>query len=228
VSAFAAVAIAVAVAAFGLGLIGPPTVHAGRAPRVPGLEALRRRRDERAAGDRALATLRATQAALRAGLPLPIALRHALDGASGPGLGTYQAVLRSFELNAPLHATVQEIARSLSDRRARLALDALALLSGEQIHSARAAAVLGSVADRIAFDVRLRDEVAASTSGLRVQILLLAALVPGMALYLVATLPAVGATLASPIGSSLLIPAAAALEVAGIVASRAIVRSVSR
>ena len=57
--------------------------------------------------------------------------------------------------------------------------------------------------------------------------MLLALLVPALALYLVATMPGLAATLASPVGRLVLLPAAAVFELAGIVASRAIVRDIA-
>ena len=87
--------------------------------------------------------------------------------------------------------------------------------------------MVASVADRLAFEAHLRDEVSARASGVRAQIVLLALLVPALALYLVATMPGLGATLASPVGRFVLLPAAAAFELAGIVASRAIVRDIA-
>jgi hypothetical protein len=47
-------------------------------------------------------------------------------------------------------------------------------------------------------------------------------------LYLVATMPGLGATLGTTLGRTVLIPVAALLEIAGIVVSRRIVRGVSR
>jgi len=62
--------------------------------------------------------------------------------------------------------------------------------------------------------------VRARTSGLRLQIVLLAALVPGLALYLALTVPGMAETLATPLGRFVLLPVAAILEVIGILASR--------
>jgi Flp pilus assembly protein TadB len=71
-------------------------------------------------------------------------------------------------------------------------------------------------------------DVRARTAGVRVQSYLLAAIVPALALYLVATMPGLGATLATTLGRTVLIPVAAALEVAGIVLNRRVVRGISR
>ena len=58
--------------------------------------------------------------------------------------------------------------------------------------------------------------------------LLLAALVPGIAAYLAVTVPSLGVTLSAPLGRTVLVPAAIALELLGIVASRRAVESVLR
>ena len=121
-----------------------------------------------------------------------------------------------------LMLALREAAHQATDRRVIVALEALALVAAEQLPASRAAAVVASVSDRLAFDARLADEVRARTSGVRAQIVLLALLVPALALYLVVTLPGLAATLTSPLGMFVLIPAGVAFETAGIVASRAI------
>jgi Flp pilus assembly protein TadB len=75
----------------------------------------------------------------------------------------------------------------------------------------------------LSFEERLLAEVRARTSGMRAQIVLLALLVPALALYLVATMPGLAATLATPLGMHVLLPAAFLFEIAGILTSRAIV-----
>ena len=172
-----------------------------------------------------LDALQATHPALRSGLPLPLALRNAVDGASAGAQELLSGALRAFDLNIPLDDALRSAAAD-ADRRVSLALDALALLAAEQLAASRAAAVLGSVCDRLAFEERLVAEVAARTGGLRAQIVLLAVLVPAIAAYLVMTVPGVGPTLTSALGTHVLIPAAVLFEAVGIVASRAILRSV--
>ena len=189
---------------------------------------LRKRRDAVAAGGRALDVLQATHAALRSGLPLAPALRIALERAPLAVLDPFQQALRAFELNDALDQTLREAARDATDHRVALALEALALVAAEQLPASRAAAVIASVSDRLAFDARLADEIRARTIGVRAQIVLLALLVPALALYLVVTLPGLAATLTSPLGMFVLIPSAILFEAAGIVASRAITRDLVR
>src|SRR5439155_1078049 len=77
-----------------------------------------------------------------------------------------------------------------------------------------------AVADRLAFEERLDEEVRARTGGLRAQVILLALVVPAIAAYIALTVPSLAATLGQPIGRFVLIPAAAVLEVVGVIASR--------
>jgi Flp pilus assembly protein TadB len=109
----------------------------------------------------------------------------------------------------------------------RLALEVLALVAGERLAASRAAAIVASVADRLSFEERLGEEIRARTSGIRAQIVLLALLVPALSGYLVLTMPGLAITLASPLGAHVLVPLAILLEVAGIVASREIVRGIA-
>ena len=189
---------------------------------------LRDRREARAARKHALSVLRSTHAALRSGMPLAGALRIALDGAPRSGRSPFLRALRTFELNSPLEAAIHQTSSASSDRAVTLALNALAIVSAEQLPASRASAIVGSVADRIAFDERLSQEIAARTSGLRAQVVLLALIVPALALYLLVTLPGLADTLTTPLGRFVLVPAALLFEIAGIVASRAIVRNAIR
>ena len=183
-----------------------------------------RRRALAAAG--AVEVLQGTQAALRSGLPIAQALRVALERTDPLVREPFDAALRAFDLNEALDEALRAAAREASDARLVLALEALALVAGEQLPATRAATVIASLADRLTFEARLLAEVRARTSGVRAQIVLLALLVPALALYLTLTMPGLAATLATPLGAHVLVPAAILFEIAGIVASRAIVRNV--
>ena len=74
---------------------------------------------------------------------------------------------------------------------------------------------------------QIADDVRARTSGLRVQIFLLAGLVPCLALYLAVTVPGLSETFATPLGRFVLLPLAGVLELSGIVASRRVVSSIT-
>jgi Flp pilus assembly protein TadB len=99
-------------------------------------------------------------------------------------------------------------------------LETLALGISWRLPHDRAGSLVASVADRLAFDERLEEEVRARTAGLRSQVVLLALVVPAIAAYLALTVPSLAATLGQPIGRFVLVPAALALEVAGLIASR--------
>lgn len=227
-----AVAFGVAVTCVAL-VVCAPAVRSGRtrtgqAGLLGRLRALvRSRQVHAAAGDRALEVLQATHAGLRSGLPLAPSLRFALERSIETGADPFVRALRAFELNASLDDGLRDAARDAGERRTALALEALALVAAEQLPASRAAGVIGSVADRLAFELRLADEIRARTSGLRAQIVLLAVLVPALALYLFVTMPGLAETLASPLGMFVLVPAAALFEAAGVLASRAIVRGIA-
>jgi Flp pilus assembly protein TadB len=202
--------------------------RAGQHVRAFVIARIRRSREAASCGSRSLDVLQATHAALRSGLPLSAALRVALERESVVAADPFHRALRAFELNAPLERALRDAATETSDRRVILALEALALVAAEQLSASRAAAVIASVGDRLAFDARLADEIRARTSGVRAQIVLLAILVPALALYLVVTLPGLAATLTSRLGLFVLIPGALIFEIMGVVASRAIARDLSR
>jgi len=166
--------------------------------------------------------LRATEAALRSGASLPEALRRATQ-ASEDRLARRPFVdaLRAFDLGAPLDQALRTAAHgSATDARSRLAFETLAIGIESRLPYDRAAILVAAVADRLAFEERLDEEVRARTGGLRAQVVLLALVVPAIAAYLALTVPSLAATLEQPIGRFVLIPGAAVLEVIGVIASR--------
>jgi Flp pilus assembly protein TadB len=166
--------------------------------------------------------LRATEAALRSGASLPEALRRATQ-ASEDRLARrpFVEALRAFDLGAPLDQALRTAAgRSATDPRSRLAFETLAIGIESRLPYDRAATLVAAVADRMAFDERLDEEVRARTGGLRAQVVLLALVVPAIAAYLALTVPSLAATLGQPIGRFVLIPAAGVLELIGVIASR--------
>lgn len=168
--------------------------------------------------------LRATEAALRSGGGLPEALRRALDAADDHlAAGPFLEALRAFDLGAPLDEALRSSATRVFDQRIRIALETLAVGVSSRLPSERAGTLVAAVADRLSFEERLDEEIRSKTSGLRSQVLLLAAVVPGISLYLALTVPSLGETLAGPIGRSLLVPGGVLLEIVGLVASRRLV-----
>jgi Flp pilus assembly protein TadB len=172
--------------------------------------------------------LRATEGALRSTMPLPEALRRASDATADVlARRPFVDALRAFDLGASLDEALRTSASLASDGRTRAALETLALGVASRLPHERAAQLVGSITDRLAFEERLADEVRARTSGLRSQVLLLALVVPAMALFLGLTVPSLATTLASPIGRYVLVPVSLGLEVVGIVLSRRLVRGVA-
>jgi len=204
--------VASAVGATPLGLIGAVV------PSIVARTLAARRRDERAR--QTIALLQMTLAGLRSGAGLTEALR--LASASGPEVdfGPFAAALRAFDLGAPLDAALRDARGRTRDHRLIVGLDALSLCVAEQLPASRCVTLIASTIDRLLFEQRIIDDVRARTSGLRLQIVLLAALVPGLALYLALTVPGMAETLATPLGRFVLLPLAAILEVIGILASR--------
>lgn len=174
--------------------------------------------------------LRATEAALRSGASLPEALRRASDDATEERLARrpFVEAVRAFDLGAPLDQALRTSARRATDSRSRIALETLAMGIASRLPHDRAGALVGAVADRLAFEERLDEEVRARTGGLRAQVVLLALVVPAIAAYLAITVPSLAATLGQPIGRFVLIPAAVALEVAGLIFSRRAIDGVRR
>lgn len=210
-------AVAGSFGALPLGLIGivvPSFVARTRAAR---------RRDERAR--ETVALLQMTVAGLRSGASLTEALR--LAAGSESAFGPFAGAVRAFDLGAPLDEALRGARAQARDHRVILGLDALSLCVSEQLPGSRCAVLIASAVDRLVFEQRMADDVRARTSGLRVQILLLAALVPGLALYLAVTVPGMAETLTMPLGRFVLLPLAALLETAGIVASRRLVSEVT-
>jgi Flp pilus assembly protein TadB len=186
-----------------------------------------------AARDRARASvtrvLLSTQAMLRSGIALPEALRRASAGCEDDlARRPFEVAIERFDLGDPLDEAIRAAVASSADRRLVATFHTLALGVTERLPIDRAASLLEAMTERAIHDERLDAEIRARTAGVRLQSHLLAAIVPALALYLVATMPGLGATLGSALGRTVLIPLAGVLEVAGIVVSRRVVRGISR
>jgi Flp pilus assembly protein TadB len=177
-----------------------------------------RRREERAR--QTVALLQMTLAGLRSGAGLTEALRLAATSEPEVEFGPFAAALRGFDLGAPLDMALRGARAHTRDHRLLVGLDALSLCVAEQLPASRCVTLIASTVERLVFEQRITDDVRARTSGLRVQIVLLAALVPGLALYLALTVPGMAESLTTPLGRFVLLPLAATLELLGILASR--------
>jgi tight adherence protein B len=170
-----------------------------------------------------------THALLRSGIALPEALRRAAAGC-GDRLARrpFEVAIQRFDLGAALDDAIRDAVAESPDRRLVATFHTLALGVSERLPIERAAALLEAMAERAVHDERVDADVRASTAGVRVQSYLLAAIVPALALYLVATMPGLGATLSTTLGRTVLVPLAGVLEVAGILINRRVVRGISR
>ncbi len=168
-----------------------------------------------------------THAGLRSGLALPEALRRAAAACDDRiARRPFEEALARFDLGDPLDSALASGAISTRDPRVADAMRTLALGVSERMPVERAASLLSAVAELVRYDESVASEVRARSAGIRFQIYLLAAVVPVLALYLVATMPGLALTLGSTLGRTVLVPGAVVLEVAGIAVSRRLIRSV--
>jgi Flp pilus assembly protein TadB len=187
----------------------------------------------RIARDRARASvahlLVTAHALLRSGIALPEALRRAAAACEDPiARRPFDLAIGRFDLGAALDDAMRSAVVSLTDRRLVETFHTLALGVTERLPIERAASLLEAMAERAVHDERLEEEIRAKTAGLRVETYLLAGIVPAIALYLVATMPGLGATLSTTLGRTVLIPVAIILEATGVLVSRRVVRGVAR
>jgi len=203
----------------------PVGLAAALAPSIVARMLAARRRAERAR--QTVGVLQMTLASLRSGATLTEALRIALRSGEEIASQPFAGAMRAFDLGAPLDVALREARVGARDGRVILGLDALSVCVAEQLPASRCVTLIASVVERLVFEQRTADDVRARTSGLRVQIVLLAALVPGLALYLALTVPGMSDTLTTPLGRFVLVPLAAMLEGAGILASRRVVSDIA-
>ncbi|HEV8653902.1 MAG TPA: hypothetical protein VGR85_00115 [Candidatus Limnocylindria bacterium] len=207
---------------FGLPLLG---LTCAFAPSFVARTLATQKRNERAR--QTVLLLQMTLAGLRSGASLTEALRHATKSGQAIAPASFAKAMRAFDLGAPLDVALRGARLAARDRRVIVGLDALSLCVGERLSASRCATLIASAVDRLVFEQRITEDVRARTSGLRVQVVLLAALVPGLALYLAITVPGLAETLGMPLGRFVLLPLAATLELAGILASRRVVSDIT-
>lgn len=178
----------------------------------------------RRAGRALTASIAGVEAALRSGSSLAEALRREVGGCAEPlARRRLEAVMRAFDLGEGLDTALRSSAVAMDDRRSALLLETLAMGIEERLTSGRLVELIAEVVDRQRFEEGLDDEIRARAHGARQQQWLLALLVPAIALVLIGSMPSLAAELDSTLGRFVLIPAAAALEVGGIVLADRIV-----
>jgi Flp pilus assembly protein TadB len=129
-------------------------------------------------------------------------------------------LIAQFHLDVPLERSIAEVRTATAGRNLALVWDNLAICIAHRIPASRAQGLLAELASTVQFNVQVQQEVHARTSGQRLQIWLLAAIVPGLFLYLRLVDRDFFAVLDDTLtGRLLLLPAALCLEVLGVVLS---------
>jgi Flp pilus assembly protein TadB len=129
-------------------------------------------------------------------------------------------IITQFHLDVPLEKSISDVRCAASGRNLRLIWDNLAICLANRIPASRAKGLFQELSSTVQFNVQVQQEVRAKTSGQRIQIWLLAAIVPGLYLYLRLINPDFFFVLDQTfLGKFVLFPAAVALEVLGLVLS---------
>ena len=126
-------------------------------------------------------------------------------------------VVQRFLLDVPMETALREVRPRIVGRNLGLVWDNLTICVDQKIPSERARDLLLDISATVRFNVQLAGEVRAQTTGQRVQIWVLALLVPSIYLYLRLVSPYFLNVLDDTwTGRYVLVPAAAFLEVLGI------------
>jgi len=170
--------------------------------------------------------LQSLLSSLNAGATYLDSLRQARQAATDPWIREdLDFVIQRFLLDVPLHDGMQEIRARVTTGNLRLIWEALIICCANQLPTPAARTLFNELSGTIQFNVQLANEVRAKTSGQRLQIWLLAIIVPGMYFYLRLLSPELLQPLDNTvIGRYLLFPAATFLEVFGIYLSFRITR----
>jgi Flp pilus assembly protein TadB len=206
-------------------LLGSPVVAAGAClaglalPRLY-LDALVRAQRRRTEAE-APRLLQILVAALAAGRTYLEALTEARTRITDRWLrDDLEHLIAQFHLDVPLERSIAEVRAATAGRNLALVWDNLAICIAHHIPASRAQGLLTELASTVQFNVQVQQEVHARTSGQRLQIWLLAAIVPGLFLYLRLVDRDFFAVLDETLtGRLLLFPAAVCLEVLGVVLS---------
>lgn len=126
-------------------------------------------------------------------------------------------VIQRFLLDVPLEVSIREIRARVGSRNLGLIWDNFAICCANRVPTQTARALFTELSSTVQFNVQLANEVRARASGQRIQIWLLALIVPGMYVYLRLLNPAFLSTLDETVlGRNVLVPLAALLEVLGL------------
>ena len=223
------VAIATATLLAALAIVAPSRTSTEGALGVLARLADRRRRErERRDGEASLVpSLETILAATRAGVVLRDALALAAARARGELAERLRAALANEALGGGLADALAAARREASAPIDTLLAD-LELCARARLPSDRVAALVEDELGALRFARELASDLAARTSGPRLQVWILAAIVPALALYLAAMSPTLAGELTSPLGRFVFIPGGVLFEAAGIALSRRVVQRACR
>jgi Flp pilus assembly protein TadB len=170
--------------------------------------------------------VQALLAQLAAGATYFDAIRHARLAVADPWVrGDLDAVVHEFMLDVPLATGLRRRRGHIRSHNLGLVWDTLAICIGTGVPTSTAKSVLAELSSTVHFNVQLQHEVQARSAGQRLQVWLLAILVPGLYLYLRVINPDLLAVLDdTALGHYLLLPLALFLEVLGLYLSARMIR----
>ncbi|HYM50677.1 MAG TPA: hypothetical protein VET65_08905 [Candidatus Limnocylindrales bacterium] len=154
------------------------------------------------------------------------ALRQARQQTTDPWIrDDLDAVLSRFLLNVPLDVSLADIRGRVRSRNLGLILDTMAMCCANHLPASTARLLLSEIAGTVQFNVYLQQEVRARAAGQRLQVWLLALLVPGIYLYFRLIDPELLSVVDhTDLGRYVLLPAAAVLEGLGLYLSVRVTR----
>ena len=137
----------------------------------------------------------------------------------------FEEILGRYYANEPPADALADIRRRQAGRNLALLYDALHVLIRTHQPVSAAVDVLGSLGEAARSNQSIARQAAAESRGLRLQATILAVVIPLLFLYLlVANRELIGPVMETPLGRFVLLPAAAILEVTGIVLSWRVTR----
>jgi Flp pilus assembly protein TadB len=137
----------------------------------------------------------------------------------------FEELLGRYFAREPAVEALSEIRRRQAGRNLRLVFDALIVLAATHQPTSAAAEVLTSLGEAARANQSIARQAVAESRGLRLQAAILAIVIPGLFLYLVAVNPELVAPVTSTaLGQLVLLPLAVVLEIAGIVLSWRVTR----
>ena len=182
--------------------------------------------EARAAADDAPRVLRAMVNRAAAGGTYPDLFAAAAEAARHRWVkADFEEILGRYYANEPPADALVEVRRRQAGRNLSLVYDALITLTRTHQPASAAGEVLGSLGEASRANQSIARQAAAESKGLRLQAAILAVVIPALFLYLtVANGELIGPVISTPLGRYLLLPAAALLEVTGIVLSWRVTR----